>query len=200
MRNELRETVLAAANGDREALSDLFARNLPILEAFLRLRTGRAIAARESVRDLAQSVCREAIAELDQFEFRGEKEFRNWLFLKAGNKLLKKARFHHQERRDPRREVELGQDDAQQLQQVYASVLTPSHCADAREEVAAVEAAIQGLPEAQREAVTMTRLLGMSYAQAATELACTESAVRGLVARGLARVAAQRAAARGESD
>jgi RNA polymerase sigma-70 factor (ECF subfamily) len=196
----LRDTVAAAAGGDADALNALFARNMPVLEAYVRIRMGSAIAARESVRDVAQSVCREAIAELDRFELRGEKEFRNWLFLKAGHKLLKKARFHRRERRDAGREVPLDAGDVRTLQEVFASAVTPSRCADAREEVAAVEAVIAELPDAQRDAVTMTRLLGMSYEQAARELDCSESAVRGLVARGLARVAARRAAARGESS
>ncbi|MBK8976112.1 MAG: sigma-70 family RNA polymerase sigma factor [Planctomycetes bacterium] len=190
---DLPSTLRAAARGDRDALNALFERNLPVLEAFIRVRMGPALSARESVRDVAQSVCREAVADLARLEIRGEKEFRNWLFLEAGRKLLKKARFHRQERRDLGREaVALDGDDAATLRDAYASFLTPSRCADAREDVASIERAIAALPDAQRDAVTLTRLLGMSTADAARELGLTESAVRGLVARGLARVAALR--------
>jgi DNA-directed RNA polymerase specialized sigma24 family protein len=59
--------------------------------------------------------------------------------------------------------------------------------------MASVEAAIASLSDAQRDAITMTRLLGLSTAEAAQELGTTESAVRGLIARGLARVASLRA-------
>lgn len=191
---DLRTTISAAAQGDAAALNELFARNIPVLEAFIRLRAGKAIALRESIRDVAQSVCREALVDLPQFEFRGEKEFRNWLFLEAGRKLLKKARYHRQERRDiGREEGALDAEEAESLRAAYASFLTPSQCADAREEVASVEAAIASLPDAQRDAITMTRLLGLSTAEAAQELGTTESAVRGLIARGLARVASLRA-------
>ena len=54
------------------------------------------------------------------------------------------------------------------------------------EELARFEAAVQELPDNQRDAVTMSRLMGLSYPQIAEQLGMTESAVRGLVARGLA--------------
>jgi len=198
----LRDTIASAAAGNAEAIDALFARNMALLEAFVRVRAGAAVRARESIRDIVQSVCREAVADLDRFEFRGEKEFRNWLFLKAGCRVLKKARFHRAERRDVAREAQapaLDPDETATLHEAYACFITPSQCADARAEVAAVEAMIASLPDAQRDAVTMTRLLGMSYAEAAAEMGLSESAVRGLVARGLARVAALRARARGET-
>ncbi|MBL8898349.1 MAG: sigma-70 family RNA polymerase sigma factor [Planctomycetes bacterium] len=196
---DLHTTISAAAAGDANALNALFERNLPLLEAFLRVRAGRALQARESIRDLAQSVCREVLGDWEKIELRSEKEFRNYLFLEAGRKILKKARFHAQERRDARREAgSLDTDEAETLRGVYASVLTPSRCADAREEVAAIEDAIAELPEAQRDAITLTRLLGLTTAEAAVELEVSESAVRGLIARGLARIAALRSAQRGE--
>jgi RNA polymerase sigma-70 factor (ECF subfamily) len=196
---DLRTTISAAAAGDADALNALFERNLPLLEAFLRVRAGRALQARESIRDLAQSVCREVLGDLDKIEIRSEKEFRNYLFLEAGRKILKKARFHAQERRDARREVgSLDTDEADTLRAAYASMMTPSRCADAREEVASIESAIAELPDAQRDAITLTRLLGLSTAEAATELGVSESAVRGLIARGLARIAAQRSERRVE--
>jgi RNA polymerase sigma-70 factor (ECF subfamily) len=199
METQLGATIRAAASGDAAAIDALFARNLGVLEGFIRMRAGAAVRARESIRDVAQSVCAEAVADLAAFEFRGEKEFRNWLFQKAGRKLLNKVRFHREAKRDPSREAAVLDDaTAGSLHEAYACFVTPSQCADARAEVAAVEAAIAELPDAQRDAVTMTRLLGMSNADVAEELSQTESAVRGLVARGLARVAALRAAARGE--
>jgi RNA polymerase sigma-70 factor (ECF subfamily) len=191
---DLRSTISAAAAGDPAALNELFARNLPVLEAFIRMRVGRKVGQRESVRDIAQSVCREVVADLHGMEIRGEKEFRNWLFLEAGRKILKKARFHGQERRDVGREAAaLDPEDAATLHAAYASFLTPSQIVDARDEVAAVESAIAGLPEQQRDAITLTRLMGLSTADAAKEIGVSESAVRGLIARGLARIAAIRA-------
>ena len=51
---------------------------------------------------------------------------------------------------------------------------------------ARIEDAVQSLPANQRDAVTMSRLMGLSYAQIAEAMQMSESAVRGHVARGLA--------------
>lgn len=50
---------------------------------------------------------------------------------------------------------------------------------------------MQQLPDNQRDAVTMSRLMGLSYDQVAEQMGVSESAVRGLVARGLAALSTQ---------
>ena len=89
----LPETITAARRGDQTALNSLFARNLPPLMAFIRMKAGGVVLARESISDLAQSVCREALMDAEDFEYRGEAEFRNWLFLQATRKILDRARY-----------------------------------------------------------------------------------------------------------
>jgi RNA polymerase sigma-70 factor (ECF subfamily) len=69
--------------------------------------------------------------------------------------------------------------------------LTPSRVAGAKEELTRVEQALQQLPEAQRDAVLLSRIAGLGYAEIAAQKGITEAAVRGLVARGLARLAGQ---------
>jgi RNA polymerase sigma-70 factor (ECF subfamily) len=185
-------TVGAARRGDARAFESLFARNLPPLVAFIRARAGRAMLARESASDLAQSVCREVLADLDDFEYQGEEAFRNWLFLQATRKVLDRARHQGRGKRDVAREVAMPEekDDAEALLACYASLATPSQHAAAREELARFEKAVQELPETQRDAVTMSRLMNLSYEQIAEQMGISESAVRGLVARGLAALSA----------
>jgi RNA polymerase sigma-70 factor (ECF subfamily) len=67
--------------------------------------------------------------------------------------------------------------------------LTPSRAAGAKEELARVESALQRLPEAQREVVLLSRIAGLSYQEIARQKGATEAAMRGMVARGLARLA-----------
>ncbi len=171
----------------------LFQRNLPRLVAFIRARAGRAIAARESAVDLAQSVCREVLADMGEFEYRGDEAFRAWLFAQATRKILDRNRYLHRERRDIAREQPAApsEDEAGSLLQAYATMCTPSRQVAAREELQRIEAAVGSLPEAQRDAVTLSRLMGLGYPEIATIMGCTESAVRGLVARGLAALAAR---------
>ncbi len=48
---------------------------------------------------------------------------------------------------------------------------------------------VGSLPAAQRDAVAYVKLLGLSYERVARRMGRSESAVRGLVARGLATLA-----------
>ncbi len=181
--------IQAAASGDPRAYGELFEQNLPALVAFLRGKVGGELAGRESVRDLAQSVCREVLRDVGQLRFRGEEQFRAYLFLQAARKVVDRYRYHKQAMRDHARVEPLpSASDEAELLGFYGS-LTPSRAAGAKEELTRVEAALQLLPEAQRDAVLLSRIAGLSYQEIARQKATSEAAVRGLVARGLARLA-----------
>lgn len=184
---DLARLIAAARRGEAAALDSLFGRNLPPLIAFIRARAGKAIAARESAMDIAQSVFREVLQDADRIHLQGEGAFRNWLFMAAARKVLDRAKFLGRERRDVSREVPLPEPgpEADALLASYAALCTPSQHAAAREELARIEAAIQDLPEDQRDAVMMSRLMGLSYPQIAQQMGRSEASVRGLVARGL---------------
>jgi len=186
----LPETITAARGGDQAAFDSLFARNLPPLMAFIRMKAGGQILARESVSDLAQSVCREVLMDGEDFEYRGETQFRNWLFLQATRKVMDRGRYLKAAKRDVAQEVSADEsnDEAQSLLECYGTFCTPSRAAGAREELARLETAIAQLPEQQRDAIASSRVLGLSYSEVAARMGVTESAVRGLVARGLSRL------------
>ena len=59
----------------------------------------------------------------------------------------------------------------------YATFCTPSRVASAREEIERIEAALAELPERQRVAVSMVRMLGLSYPEAAEALENAETPV-----------------------
>jgi RNA polymerase sigma-70 factor (ECF subfamily) len=188
MERDFAAEIAAARRGEPRAVDSLFARNMAPLVAFIRARAGRVIAARESAVDIAQSVFREVLVDADKIVLEGEGAFRNWLFMQATRKVLDRAKFHGRDRRDAGREVAIPEAGpaADALLACYATIASPSQHAIAKEELTRFEAAIQQLPEAQRDAVTMSRLMGLEYAQVAEQMGTTESAVRGLVARGLA--------------
>jgi RNA polymerase sigma-70 factor (ECF subfamily) len=159
--------------------------------AFIRKRAGGVVAARESAADLAQSVCREALEDLDRFEFRDEDSFRNWLFARAARKICNRYRFHHREKRDAAREQALEPaSGVAELLTAFATHTTPSRAASVREEVARLESTLAELPVDQAQAVIGTKIAGLSYAEMAEQMGRSESSVRGLVLRGVARLAA----------
>ena len=124
----------AARAGDPGAVERLIERYQPRLHAYIRLRLGDRVRAREASMDVVQSVCRELLAAAPAFEFRGEERFRDWLFTAALNKIRDKQRFHGRDKRDAARELDVDDNGMQQA----ASFLTPSVDAIGHETAAAV--------------------------------------------------------------
>ena len=169
-------------------LDELLERHLPELRAYLRRRARGLLAARESASDLAQSVCREVIEHVDRFEHGAEESFRAWLYRTAERKLVDRYRYYTATKRDGVRVEEDGDGNGSSRLPLPA---TPSHQAVAREELAAAEAALARLEPAQREAILLSRVEGLPHAEIARRMGRSEGAVRNLVYRGLAQVAAE---------
>ena len=181
------ELVAAARNKDEGALQQLLVRNLPGLEAFVRLRMGATLRGLMTAPDLVQSVCREVLEDLGDFEFRGEGPFRHWLFVRAENKLREKHRYHHRDKRDRQKAVSLS--EGTNAITGYRTLHTPSKDLEVQETMRRVEAAFDQLPEDYREAVTLYKLCELSYAEIAERMNRSEGAVRNLVYRGISRLA-----------
>lgn len=134
-----------AAAGDGRALQSLLVQHLPSLVAFVRLQAGPAVRAKESISDLAQSVCVEVLCDATQFAYQGEAQFRQWLFLQVLRKIQNRHRHHRAARRDVRREVApaLESDHDAVAMQGYATLCTPSRVAMGRERMSALESAFE---------------------------------------------------------
>lgn len=178
-----------ARAGDGEALEQLLAQHLPQLHAFVRVRLGGAVRARESSMDVVQSVCRELMAEPGAFAFQGEHRFRVWLFTAALNKIRDKHRFHDRDRRAFDREQELIEDETAWRQ--AATMLTPSVEAIGAETARALSAAMATLSDEHREVITMARIVGLPHAVIAETMGRSEPAVRQLLVRALLKLSAE---------
>lgn len=187
----------SASGGDRDALLVLLERYMPELRAFIRLRTGPHLLARETPDDLVQSVCREVIGNLSGFDYRSEQAFKSWLFLSALHKVQDKARYYAADKRTPER---AGTPEDPQMLSGYVSMLSPSRVAIAREDVAQFEDAFDQLSEEHREVITLHRLLGLDHEQIAERMGRSAAASRVLLHRAIARLGRLLAAARGSSD
>ena len=181
--------VTRAAKRDRDAVEALLVRHLPGLQAWLRLRMGAQLRARETPEDLVQSVARDVLSDLGSFEWRGEAAFRHWLYVKAQRKLIDKARFVGAERRSPQRERPLEPASTSAEVLGLANLATPSGELRSAEEQARIEGAFAELPADYQEAISLQRLCGMDYAAIAARMQRSEGAVRNLVYRGLSRLA-----------
>ncbi len=187
------ELSAGAARGDAHSKEARFARHLDPLFAFVRLRMGALLRSRESSADIVDSVFREVLQDIDQFEYQDEAGARRWLFQHAERKIIDRGRYWRRSKRDIRREVELdarsrSRADDQRVLECYQSFFTPSRDAQAHEELARVEAAFEELPEDYREVILLSRIVGLPHAEIATRLNRTEGAVRTLLSRALARL------------
>jgi RNA polymerase sigma-70 factor (ECF subfamily) len=176
-----RELVAAASRGEAPAIEELVQRHLPRLHAYVRLRMGRSLRAREGSLDLVQSVCRELVAHQQDFEYRDEQQFLGWLFTTALRKVQEKQRFHERQARAPGREQDQAADDG------LAAVnwLTPSREAIGRERLQRVAEALEELPDDYREVIGLARIAGLSHREIAARLGRSEAATRKLLGRAL---------------
>jgi RNA polymerase sigma-70 factor (ECF subfamily) len=179
-----------AAQGDPRALDRLIAHHLPAVHAFVRAHMGQKLRARESTSDLVQSVCREILTHQDRFQHPGEHNFAAWLFVTARRKIANRARNLAREKRDAGREIaDLSESAVADLGAAYARISSPSGKALRAEEIERLEAAIDQLPDEQREVVTLAHLAGLSRAEIGEQMGKTEGAVRALLHRAKARLA-----------
>lgn len=183
----------AAADGDSAAIGELLEHYLPDLRAFVRLRAGPLVRAREAHSDIVQSVCRDVLAHPDRFRFPDENGFKRWLFTSALRKLVARRDYYLAQRRDAGRDRPLGGDDFgaddERLLAAYHSISTPSRQAMLREEIERIEEAFEQLPEDYREVITLARIARLPRAEIAEQMGRSEGSVRMLLLRALAQLA-----------
>jgi len=186
------DLVERARSGDREALEQLLQQHLPGLEAFVRLRVGRAFGPRESAADVVQSACRDAVGSLESFRYGGGEGFRRWLYAIAARKVADKFAFHNADRRDVRREAEAyagASDEASAILANLSSALSsPSQEVMGDEFLQRLERALEELTPDERDVVLLSRVAGLSRAEVARTLDRSEGAVRNLLHRTLAKL------------
>lgn len=182
----VRALVDAAKAGDMDALNTLVERHLPALRAFCRLKSDPKLRAREASSDLVQTACRQALQNLDSYEWQGAGSFRNWLFSFAMQKIRNKRQFHDADKRSASHEVHGGFDA---LRDSYGTLRTPSRVAIAREEIEALERVMDQLPEDYRDVIVLARIVGLGHSEIAARLGRSEGATRVLLSRALARLA-----------
>lgn len=165
---------------------------LPYLRSRARTQVERRLQGKIDASDIVQQTMLEAHRERSQFRGESNNELRSWLSRIMARNLADEVRRFRRGKRDAR------------LEQSWEAALTgpslclescliagstrPDHRAMLNEQLIALAAALDSLPDAQRLAVTLHHLQGKSAAEIAPEMARTEVAVAGLLRRGLKRL------------
>jgi len=192
MSEDSQQLVERATRGDAQAIESLLTRNLPALRAWVRLRCGPMLRARESASDIVQSACREVLADIDRFRWNGEAGFRAWLYATTARKIADRADHWQTQKREAAREVPLhapGPDGDTQVLDVYRSFASPSAAAAGRETMERIERAFEALDDGEREIVVLARIAGLSSKEIGEKLGCNEAAARQRLFRALAKLA-----------
>ncbi len=191
--NDSGPLVERASRGDLPAVEELLARHVPGLRAYVRLRCGPVLRAKESASDIVQSACRDVLQNIGHFHYGGEAGFKAWLYEAATRKLLDRAEYWGAAKRNPAREQAPGagqdSDDEGRLADVYRTMCTPSEAAMGRESLERIERGFLLLTEDEREVVVLARLVGLSHAEIGERLGCSEGAARLRLFRALAALA-----------
>jgi len=163
------QLVRRAQGGDRSALQPLFDRYYEPVRRIVRLRLGSALRSRLDSGDIVQETFLSALAGFDRFEVRDEASLLQWLAVLAENRIRDAADFHAAGKRDAAREVRLsvpGRSGSIGLDPA-ATGLSPAAGVARDEQVHALEEALAGLPEAERELVVLRDYVGMSWEEVA---------------------------------
>ena len=145
--------------------------------------------------DIVQQTLMDAFTKREQFRGSSEAELMAWLRTILKHNLLDVLRREQCEKRDIRREQTLGATIDESMTRtngwLAAVQSSPSQRISKEEDLLRLSDALEALPIAQREAIVLHHLQGLKLAEVAKELGRSESAVAGLLFRGLGKLQQQ---------
>ncbi len=171
------------------------ARYEPYLRMLARAHMRAAYRAKIGDSDIVQQAMLAAVGGIDQFRGNTEAELRAWLRQILVRQICHLDRDLHRDKRDVRRERSMEQQLAKSSMRLEgllaADQATPSQVAVVSENVAALAAAVERLPDGQRQAIELHYLEGLKLAEVAEVLEKTTGAVAGLLHRGMKQLRAE---------
>jgi RNA polymerase sigma-70 factor (ECF subfamily) len=193
------DLIRRARTGDAEALHDLFERHRDVLEGRARRLMSPAIRRKVSIADVVQEARIAALDLAPRYEDRHAGGLRAWL-LKIVELKAREAvrRYATTAKRAAGREV--SQAGRPPDGDVHGRGPSPSQVAIASELKARAHDALRRLPDDYRRILEMTRIQGLTLAQAAERMGRSREAAKKLYGRAFLRFTAALDGADGEGD
>jgi RNA polymerase sigma-70 factor (ECF subfamily) len=142
--------------------------------------------------DVVQQTLVQAYQGIDQFRGQTSQELAGWLRKILANQLAHLVRDFGRLKRDAGRELSLAalidQSSARLEALLAADQSSPSERAQRNDSLIALAAALETLPDEQRQAVELHYCHGLTLAQVAAELNRTPPSIAGLVHRGVMKL------------
>jgi RNA polymerase sigma-70 factor (ECF subfamily) len=188
---DLQVLIQNARTGDSNSIGELLERYRPFLTNIAEWEIGPQLRKRIDAADVVQIAFMDASRDFEQFRGTTENEFSAWLQTIFRNRLKNVFRENRAAMRNPRKENTWYRKGGEMSTSVCwtdpaAQTSTPSQHLIQGERALRLAFEMQKLPEAQRDAVRMRHLEGMSLAAIAEQLERSPTATAGLIKRGVA--------------
>ena len=191
--HKTRHLVIMAKEGDRSALNQLYSVYAERIRWMVRFRMGKELRSKLESMDLVQNTLLRALNGLGSFTYKNEGDFVRWLSKIAENELRCNLKKLHAEKRDVRKEVQLGNNEPA-TEGGYVEyhgpiqATTPSMVLSRKEDLVKLEKAIDELKSEYRDVIVLTKIEGLSYREIGQKLGKSNDAVRMLATRAMAEL------------
>jgi RNA polymerase sigma-70 factor, ECF subfamily len=176
---ETRQLFELALGGSPDAVNAFYERCARKLMPIIRLRLGRSLRSEMESRDILQTVLCRSFGQLT--EVRDPAAVMSWLARMVENEIRDQADFHHRQRRDAARRAPI--DDAAAVPAAVRQALSQVILGEQSERLAA---ALEALPDAQRELIVLRKLEELTFPEIAVRLGKSEDACRMAFSRAMA--------------
>ena len=176
-------------HGDQDALvAFIEEKRLPLL-SFLQKRVGPHLQKKIELDDILQEVTVDALKSVDKVDFRNHDPM-NWLFQLCERKIIDTHRRFFAKKRDASREAAIveGSQGGGLADLLIASMTTPSQAFSRDQKQLKMLAALDTLPDEQKEALRLRYLVGLPSKEIAERLGKSDGAVRVMLSRGITRL------------
>ena len=162
MEEPLSDLILAAAEGNSDAASEIVRRYGERVRAAVRRRLPASLRSRADSEDILQTAMVSALARLSSLEYRGEKAFFSWLVAVAEQETGLLSRHHRAMKRDLARDCQL-----KQAEFVPDDRTTASQAAVRKERKVSIQGALSTLPDTEQQVVLCRSWEGLSFKEVA---------------------------------
>ena len=185
--------IALAKGGDSHALGSLLEGTRAYLRMVVRIQIGRRLQSKLDADDLLQEAFLRAHEAIGRFRGSTQDEFLAWLRGILAHVLADQIRrYHGTERRDPRLECALEQEFERATERVVralaASTSSPSQRVARRERAVLLADAMDRLPAAAREVISLRHFEDLSFPEIARRMDRTLDGVKNLWIRALTRL------------
>lgn len=185
LNEKTRILVERARGGDKDAISDLYDLYKPKLIAGVRGELGPRLRSQMDSMDLVQSVWKDALQDIKDFEYRGPKTFLRWIVTRLLHKIQNKGIYFAAMKRDIKKVRPMRTDDSNAAESMLppSDSPTPSQAAISSEEEERFYCALDRFPEGDRRVLLLRFRDELTYEEIGKTIGKSSEATRKMIGR-----------------